>query len=194
LIFLAISFALVALFVMNLLAAKRENVVPSTLVEGFEQHLAAKQYQEAYDLAKADESFLGQILSAGLSRVSIGYNEAIEAMQEAGEEENLRMEQRLGYLALIGTISPMIGLLGTVEGMVDSFMVIANTNTGAPDPQELAKGISRALFTTLVGLYLAIPALTAYHLLRNRVSRLVLEVGIVSEGLMRRFRKSNEKV
>jgi biopolymer transport protein ExbB len=191
--FLAISFALVALFVMNLLAARRENVVPTALVEGFEQHLAAKQYQEAYDLAKADESFLGHILSAGLSRVSSGYSEAVEAMQEVGEEENLRMEQRLGYLALIGTISPMIGLLGTVEGMVESFMVIANTNTGTPDPQELAKGISKALFTTLVGLYLAIPALTAYHLIRNRVSRLVLEVGVISEGMMRRFRKPAEK-
>lgn len=191
--FLAISFTLVALFVMNLLAARRENVVPTALVEGFEQHLAAKQYQEAYDLAKADDSFLGHILSAGLSRVSTGYSEAVEAMQEVGEEENLRMEQRLGYLALIGTISPMIGLLGTVEGMVEAFMVIANTNTGAPDPQELAKGISKALFTTLVGLYLAIPALTAYHIIRNRVSRLVLEVGVVSEGMMRRFRKPIEK-
>jgi biopolymer transport protein ExbB len=191
--FLAISFALVALFVMNILAARRENVVPPALVEGFEQHLNAKQYQEAYELAKADESFLGHILSAGLSRVSGGYDEAIEAMQEVGEEENLRLEQRLGYLALIGTISPMIGLLGTVEGMVESFMVIANTATGAPDPQELAKGISKALFTTLVGLYLAIPALTAYHVIRNRVSRLVLEVGVVSEGMMRRFRKSEKK-
>jgi biopolymer transport protein ExbB len=192
--FLAISFALVALFVMNLLAARRENVVPPALVEGFEQHLNAKQYQEAYELAKADDSFLGHILSAGLSRVSGGYDEAIEAMQEVGEEENLRLEQRLGYLALIGTISPMIGLLGTVEGMVESFMVIANTATGAPDPQELAKGISKALFTTLVGLYLAIPALTAYHVIRNRISRLVLEVGVVSEGMMRRFRKSEKKV
>jgi biopolymer transport protein ExbB len=191
--FLAISFALVALFVMNVLAARRENVVPPALVEGFEQHLNAKQYQEAYDLAKADDSFLGHVLSAGLSRVSGGYSEAVEAMQEVGEEENLRMEQRLGYLALIGTISPMIGLLGTVEGMVESFMVIANTATGAPDPQELAKGISKALFTTLVGLYLAIPALTAYHVLRNRVSRLVLEVGVVSEGMMRRFRKTGDK-
>lgn len=191
--FLAISFVLVALFVMNLLASRRENVVPPALVEGFEQHLNAKQYQEAYDLAKADDSFLGHVLSAGLSRISTGYSEAIEAMQEVGEEENLRMEQRLGYLALIGTISPMIGLLGTVEGMVESFMVIANTATGAPDPQELAQGISKALFTTLVGLYLAIPALTAYHIIRNRVSRLVLEVGVVSEGMMRRFRKTGDK-
>ena len=71
--------------------------------------------------------------------------------------------------------------------------VAANTATGAPDPQDLAKGISKALFTTLVGLYLAIPALTAYHVIRNRVSRLVLEVGVVSEGMMRRFRKTGEQ-
>jgi len=189
LVFLGISFTLVALFVMNLLTARRENVVPSVLVGGFEQHLDAKQFQEAYDLAKSDESFLGHVLSAGLGKVTVGYNEALEAMQEVGEEENMRLEHRLSYLALIGTLSPMIGLLGTVSGMIDSFKLIANTATGAPDPQALAQGISTALFTTFVGLALAIPALAAYNLLRNRVARLVLEVGIVSEGLMGRFQK-----
>lgn len=189
LVFLGLSFTLVALFVMNLLTARRENVVPRTLIESFEQNLDAKNYQEAYDLAKSDESFLGHVLSAGIAKVSVGYNEAIEAMQEVGEEENMRLEHRLSYLALIGTLSPMIGLLGTVDGMISSFKLIANTATGAPDPQALAQGISTALFTTFIGLVLAIPALAAYNLLRNRVSRLVLEVGIVSEGLMNRFQK-----
>ncbi|MGI9429735.1 MAG: MotA/TolQ/ExbB proton channel family protein [Bythopirellula sp.] len=189
LVFLGLSFTLVALFVMNLLTARRENVVPRALVESFEQNLDAKKYQEAYDLAKNDESFLGHVLSAGISKVSTGYNEAIEAMQEVGEEENMRLEHRLSYLALIGTLSPMIGLLGTVHGMIDAFRIIANTSTGAPDPQDLAQGISTALFTTFIGLVIAIPALAAYNLLRNRVSRLVLEVGIISEGLMGRFQK-----
>ena len=189
LVFLGLSFTLVALFVMNLLTARRENVVPSTLIAEFEQHLEAKQMQEAYDLARSDESFLGHVLSAGLAKVSVGYDHAIEAMQEVGEEENMRLEHRLSYLALIGTLSPMIGLLGTVDGMITSFKLIANTATGAPDPQALAQGISTALFTTFIGLVLAIPALAAYNLLRNRVSRLVLEVGIVSEGLMSRFQK-----
>ena len=189
LVFLGLSFTLVALFVMNLLTARRENVVPTALIESFEQNLDAKKYQEAYDLAKNDESFLGHVLSAGIAKVSTGYNEAIEAMQEVGEEENMRLEHRLSYLALIGTLSPMIGLLGTVHGMIDSFKLIANTATGAPDAQALAQGISTALFTTFIGLVIAIPALAAYNLLRNRVSRLVLEVGIVSEGLMSRFQK-----
>jgi biopolymer transport protein ExbB len=192
LVFVGLSFTLVALFVMNLLTARRENVIPSDLVTGFEQHLDAKQFQEAYDLARGDESFLGQVLTAGLARASSGgYSQAIEAMQEVGEEENMRLEHQLSYLALIGTLSPMIGLLGTVYGMIDSFKLIANTATGAPDPQALAQGISTALFTTLVGLTLAIPALAAYNLLRNRVARLVLEVGIVSEGLMSRFQKKS---
>ncbi len=192
LVFLGLSFTLVALFVMNLLTARRENMVPSDLVTGFEQHLDEKQFQEAYDLARSDESFLGQVLSAGLARASSdGYSQAIEAMQEVGEEENMRLEHRLSYLALIGTLSPMIGLLGTVWGMIEAFKLIANTASGAPDPQALAQGISTALFTTLIGLALAIPALAAYNLLRNRVARLVLEVGIVSEGLMSRFQKKS---
>jgi len=189
LVFLGLSVILVALFVMNLLTARRENVLPSALVEVFVQNLDAKNYQGAYELAKSDESFLGHVLSAGIAKVSIGYSEAIEAMQEVGEEENMRLEHRLSHLALIGTLCPMIGLLGTVHGMIDSFKLIANTATGAPDPQALAQGISTALFTTFIGLILAIPALAAYNLLRNRVSRLVLEVGIVSEGLMSRFQK-----
>lgn len=184
--FLAISFTLVALVVMNLLTVRRDNIVPVALVESFEAHLNEKRYQEAYEMAKNDESFLGQVLSAGLAKLSAGYQQAIEAMQEVGEEENMKLEHRLSYLALIGTVSPMVGLLGTVHGMISSFSVIANSPT-TPKPSELAKGISTALFTTLVGLMIAIPAIAVYNILRNRVARLVLEVGIVSEGLMSRF-------
>jgi biopolymer transport protein ExbB len=184
-VFLGLSFTLVALLVMNLLAARRENVVPVALVEGFEEHLNEKRYQEAYDLAKNDESFLGQVLSAGLAKLSVGYDQAIEAMQEVGEVENMKVEHRLSYMALIGTVSPMIGLLGTVQGMIASFQVIAMSTT--PKPSELAVGISTALFTTLIGLCIAIPAIASYNILRNRVARLVLEVGILSEGLMGRF-------
>ncbi len=185
-IFLGLSFALVAVFVMNVLTARRDYILPSQLIEGFEAQLNAKNYQGAYELAKSDESFLGKVLSAGLARISSGYPQAVEAMQEVGEEENMRLDHRLSYLALIGTISPMFGLLGTVDGMVQSFNVIAQS-TGAPKPVELAGGISKALVTTLVGLWLAIPAIAAFNILRNRISRLVLEVGIVSENLMSRF-------
>jgi biopolymer transport protein ExbB len=190
--FLALSFMLVSVFIMNVLQSRRENIVPVALVEAFESHLNEKRFQEAYELAKNDESFLGQVLSAGLGKLKEGYSQAIEAMQEVGEEENMKLEHRLSYIALIGTISPMVGLLGTVDGMIRSFMVIANSST-APDAKELAEGISTALVTTLVGLLLAIPAIGAYNILKNRVQRLVLEVGIVSEGLMSRFQNVGKK-
>ena len=80
----------------------------------------------------------------------------------------------------------MIGLFGTVHGMIDSFSYIAIAG-GSPDPNILAEGISKALVTTLIGLAIAIPAIAAYNILRNRIQRLVLEVGIVSENLMSRF-------
>jgi biopolymer transport protein ExbB len=80
----------------------------------------------------------------------------------------------------------MFGLLGTVDGMVQAFSVIAHS-TVSPKPYELAQGVMTALVTTLVGLWLAIPAIMAFNVLRNRIQRLVLEVGIVSENLMSRF-------
>jgi biopolymer transport protein ExbB len=186
LIFLGLSFTLVALFVMNILTARRENVCPVHLVEGFEGHLNEKRYQEAFEMAKNDDSFLGQVLAAGLAKLSSGYAQAIEAMQEVGEEENMKLEHRLSYMALIGTLSPMFGLFGTVHGMISAFSVIAIAGS-TPKASELAVGISTALFTTLVGLAIAIPAIAAYNILKNRVARLVLEVGILSENLMSRF-------
>ena len=98
----------------------------------------------------------------------------------------------MSYLALIGTISPMIGLFGTVDGMIRSFYAIATAGS-TPDANKLAAGISTALLTTLIGLAIAIPAIAAYNILRNRVQKLALEVGITSENLMGRFEKVGNK-
>ena len=185
-IFLLLSVTLVSLFVMNMLAARRDQLCPQELIDTFEERLNEKEFQEAYDMARTDESVLGQVLSAGLAKLSRGYNKAIEGMQEVGEEESLKLEHRLSYMALIGNLSPMIGLFGTVQGMIASFRVIA-TSTNTPKPADLAEGISTALFTTLIGLAIAIPAIAAYNILRNRVTRLMLEVGVTSEDLMSRF-------
>lgn len=186
LIFLALSVTLVSLFVMNMLAARRETLCPQELVDSFEEKLNEKEFQAAYDMARVDESVLGQVLSAGLAKLSRGYPKAIEGMQEVGEEESMKLEHRLSYMALIGNLSPMIGLFGTVQGMISSFQAIA-IGGSTPNPADLARGISTALFTTLVGLAVAIPAIAAYNILRNRITRLLLEVGVTSENLMSRF-------
>jgi len=185
-VFLIISFNLVALIVMNSMAARRDSVVPPALVQGFEAHLNEKRYQEAYEMAKNDESFLGKVLAAGMAKLSEGYDKTVEAMQEAGEEENMRLDQRLSYVSLIGQIGPMFGLLGTVDGMVQAFDVIASSST-TPKPSELAVGIGTALVTTVVGLWIAIPSIIFYHFIKNRFTKLVAEAGAVSTELMKRF-------
>ena len=186
LVFAALSFVMVALIMMNLLQVRRDVLLPNTFVEEFEQKLNGKDFQGAYEIARNDDSFVARVLAAGMGRLSRGYPEAVEGMQEAGEDENMALEHRLSYLALIGSVAPMLGLMGTVQGMIASFDKIASSAV-SPKPSELAEGISTALFTTLIGLGIAITAMVFYSILKNRIQRLVLEIGMVSEGLMSRF-------
>lgn len=181
-----VSFAMVAIIMMIALQLRRDNYLPSSFIEEFEQQLQAKDYQGAYEAAKLSDSFLGRILAAGMGRLSRGYDEAVEQMQQVGEDETMTMEHKIGYLALIGSIAPMLGLLGTVQGMVLSFQVIANSTT-SPKPSELADGIATALFTTLEGLVVAIPAIVFYSLYKNRLARFLMECGFVAENLMKNF-------
>ena len=183
LILLILSFIMVAVIMMNVLQVRRDVLMPPEFIESFEEKINNKDYQSAYEVARSDDSFIARVLTNGLSKLNRGYEEAIEGMQEVGEEENMTLEHRLSYLALIGAIAPMFGLMGTVYGMIMSFEKIAQS-TVSPKPYELAEGISTALFTTLEGLFVAIPAMIGYSLLKNQVAKLTLEVGIVSEGLM----------
>ena len=190
--FLIISFTFVAYFVMNLLSLRRDAVCPRHLAAAFEANLNEKKFQEAFDLAKSDESMLGQMLAAGMQNLQAGYDKALDAMGQVGEDENMKLEHRLSFLSLVGSIAPMVGLLGTVDGMVASFMVIAGSDT-APKPSKLAEGISMALITTLVGLVLAIPAVVAFNMMKNRLSRLVMETGQQASTLMGRFETMGKK-
>jgi biopolymer transport protein ExbB len=192
LLILLFSFIMVALIMMNILQVRRDNFVPQAFIESFEQRLNAKDYQGAYETARTDESLVARVLAAGLGKLNQGYDKAVEGMQEVGDDENMALEHRLSYLALISAIAPMLGLMGTVSGMIATFRVIANSST-TPKPAELAEGISSALFTTLEGLTVAIPAMVFYAILRNRIARFVLEVGMVSEGLMGRFAQAGKQ-
>jgi len=184
--FLVISFTFVAYLVMNLLSLRRDGICPRHLAAAFDANLNEKKFQEAFDLAKADDSMLGQMLAAGMQNLQQGYDKALDAMGQVGEDENMKLEHRLSFLSLVGSIAPMVGLLGTVDGMVASFQVIAMSDT-QPKPSELAQGISMALITTLVGLVLAIPAVIAFNMMKNRLSRLVMECGQQAGNLMGRF-------
>lgn len=186
LIFLILTFNSVALIVMIVLGLRRSSLCPDDLAAAFEAKLNQKQYQDAYELAKSDKSFLGKVLAGGMSKLSEGPEAVHEAMQEVGDEQNMKLEQRNGYIALIAQIGPMFGLLGTVDGMVIAFDKISTSPT-TPKPSELAVGIGTALVTTIVGLWIAIPLMIFYHIVRNRLSRMVMEISVVSTNLMKRF-------
>ena len=185
-VFSLLSLTMVALIVMNIVSLRRSVMAPEELTEEFGTLLDENKFQEAYELAKNDESLLGKVLATGLSRIPNGYEKATQAMQDVEQEETMRLEHQLGYLALIGNIAPMIGLFGTVVGMIASFQAIA-AGGAAPSPQKLAEGIATALFTTELGLAIALPAIAAFDILKNRLSRFILDVSVVSENFMGRF-------
>lgn len=184
--FLIMSIVLVALVVRAIIAVQKNNFAPPDLLQGINTSLEEKNAQAAVELIQADDSLVGTLVSAGLGKIQKGKEAVTEAMQVAGDSETMRLEQMLSYIALIGSIAPMVGLLGTVQGMVDSFSVIASSPQ-TPKPNELAGGIERALYTTLVGLYLAIPAIAIYNILRNRVHRLIMTAGSESEEIIEKF-------
>ncbi len=184
---LAISIALVALVVTNGLALLKSRFVPERLVLDFEQLVKERKYSDAFELIRGDQSFIARVVTAGLMRLTDGYQEAIEAMQEVAEEETMKHEHRLSYLAMLGNIATMVGLLGTVWGMVSSFRVIAVSDV-TPPPSLLAQGVSQALVTTIGGLLQAIPAVFFFTIYKNLLSRRVLEVGILSERMIQRFK------
>lgn len=174
-VFVALSFALVALLVMCFLQLRRTVLMPPDLIEGFETHLDKKEFQQAYELAKADDSYLGRVLSVGLVKLQVGRQQAFDAMRETQAEEAMQLEHKISYVSLIGALAPMFGLLGTVSGMVSAFTVIAQSAT-QPKHHELASGISQALVTTLIGLWIAIPAVACFSLFRNWLEQLNSDV------------------
>jgi biopolymer transport protein ExbB len=110
----------------------------------------------------------------------------MNSISEMGDEEAIRLHQKLGWISVQAATAPMLGLFGTVQGMIASFHVIANTAN--PTPAQLASGIYVALLTTFEGLMIAIPATAAFAYLRNRLVRNLIEVGAIVEDLFERFR------
>jgi len=191
-VFLALSFGLVALLVMCFLQIRKAVLMPPGLSQAFEAHLDAKEYQPAYELAKNDDSYLGQVLAAGMGKLQSGYPAAVEAMQEEEGEQAMKLEHKISYVSLVGGLAPMFGLLGTVDGMVASFMIIAKSET-APKPSQLAIGISQALITTLIGLWLAIPAIACFAMFKNWLQKLTGDVDVEAMRLMSRFQNMGKK-
>jgi len=191
-IFLLLSFGLTALLVMCFMQFRTSVLMPQGLVQQFENHLEKKEFQQAYELARQDDSYLGKVLAAGMAKLQSGYPAAVEAMQAAESEQSMALEHRISFVSLVGALAPMFGLLGTVDGMVTAFMKIAQSTT-TPKPNELATGISQALVTTLIGLWLAIPAIACYAVFRNWLQRFNADVDDEAMRLMSRFQGMGRK-
>ncbi|HET6425988.1 MAG TPA: MotA/TolQ/ExbB proton channel family protein [Planctomycetaceae bacterium] len=184
---LLIGLVMVFLIFIDVLELRRENYLPDPFLEHFERLLEERNYQAAYEAARTNDSFIGRVLAGGMARLNGGYEDVLQGMQETGDEEALAMEHSIGYLGLIATIAPMIGLLGTVYGMALSYHQVVSVASLTVRPYDLGDGIAMALFTTLEGIAVAIPAVIAHSLLRNRLAKFVMEAGHVGEQLLRRF-------
>jgi biopolymer transport protein ExbB len=185
-IIVAMSFYLIALVVWMALQFRKRVAIPANLVQEVTDLLAQKQYTDAYQRLAADGSFLARVLTAGVRKLPSGLAHAQRAMELANDDVTMEMEHRTTYLATVGTLGPMIGLVGTVYGMILSFQVIAKAGA-SPQASQLAAGISTALFATLEGIALSIPAIYFYAMFRNRIARLSLEVALASESLLEQF-------
>jgi len=185
-VILLMSFYLVAVVGWMLLEFRRSVALPEALIRDLGDRLTNKQYTEAYGRIVDHPSFLAKVLAAGVRKLPAGLAPAQKAMELANDDVTMSMEHRTTYLATIGTLGPMIGLVGTVYGMILSFRVIA-TAGASPQASQLAAGISTALFATLEGIALSIPAIFFHALFRNRIARLSLEVALAAEGLIEQF-------
>ncbi len=182
----AMSVYLVALVVWMAFHYRRSVAVPEALVREVSELVGQKRYGEAYQRLMVDPSFLSRVLAAGVRKLPGGLAPALRAMEMANDDATMEMEHRTTYLATVGTLGPMIGLVGTVYGMILSFRVIATAGS-SPQASQLAAGISTALFATLEGIAISIPAIYFYAMYRNRIARLSLEVALTAESLLEQF-------
>lgn len=166
---------------------RRDTLIPPDLLDQIEGLLEDEEYEEAFQVCEASDSFLAQVIGAGLGRSDDGYDAMLQAVNETGEMETTKLHQKIGYLSVIASVAPMLGLFGTVYGMIVTFNKIAAAPV-APQPRELADGISIALVTTFLGLLVAIPMTVLFVFFKNRVVNVVLEVGGITEELLSRFK------
>jgi biopolymer transport protein ExbB len=178
---LCLSVYFTALVIRLFMEYRVSEAVPTTLVDKLESSIRDKKFQDAYDVCRDNDSFLARLVRTGIANLPNGRPEAKEAMVSTSDEIVTGLEMKISYLATIGTLGPMIGLVGTVWGMIMSFQEIATAAGAQPRPEKVAEGISTALFITLEGITLAVPAIFFFAFFRNRVSQMTMEANKVAD-------------
>jgi biopolymer transport protein ExbB len=159
---------------------------PPEVIEETEALLEKRDFKGIYALLREDDSAFSKIVSAGLAELSNGLPDAREAMEHVGEVVAVGMERKISMLAVLGTLGPMIGLLGTLKGMIASFSVIALSDTQLK-ASEVAGGISEALLLTFEGVALSVPAIYFFAVFKNRTSSLTVNTMLEADEFVRRL-------
>ena len=183
-----LSIISVYFIVEHLLTITHRRLMPDEVLFELDRLIVHGEINKAIELCmqKDNYSLSTEVILAGLQRYKsseFGYAEYRSAVEEAGEDQTGKLYRRTEVLNVIGAIAPMLGLTGTVLGMIEAFTTIASLE-GMARPQELAGGIGQALITTLLGLLVAIPTMVAFSYFRNKIDSLVAEAGKRVEQIM----------
>jgi biopolymer transport protein ExbB len=190
-VMLVVSIALMSLMVLLFMELRMASAIPPGFVEDFTDTVNKRRFKEAYEMAKEDGSVLGRVMTTGMSRLQYGIDDSREAAFNMVESIKASKDQLITYLATIGTLGPMLGLVGTVWGMIMSFMELGRG--GSPNPAALANGISHALSVTLVGIGLSVPAIFFHAFFRNRLIRVSMDVGNIADDLLTQMYHNSKK-
>lgn len=178
--------ALIVYLVIDLhLKSSRKQFIPDADIETVRGFFRAGDYRGAYAWSAAAKGAVPALVRAGLKHAPDGKACCDEAMAALIVGENARFQHRIAYLSVIGVIAPMVGLTGTVVGMIQAFAAMGQA--GAADPSKLSGAIGHVLHATASGLAVAIPAFVFYYLLRNRVAHQIHTLSLVANDLFRRF-------
>ncbi len=177
---LALSMTAAYLVFEHVMTIRKTEIMPPELGDTVRDLLLQGKVQDAEKVCRERPSFLSFVLLSGIAELDGGWSAVEKALEDATAEQSARLFRKIEYLAVIGNIAPMVGLLGTVTGMIFAFQQVAATQ-GAAGAGDLAEGIYQALVTTVGGLLVAIPSLGAFAIFRNWVDELVAEAAYVAQ-------------
>jgi biopolymer transport protein ExbB len=163
-----------AVFLERLWTLRRRQIIPEEFIRKVEELLKKQKLSEAVFLCQSDMSSIAKVFLAGLKNAGKGLWLVKEAIEERGSREAMILEKNVDILSTLANLTPLLGLLGTVSGMIKTFKVISVQGIGNPAP--LAGGIAEALITTATGLCVAIPTLVCHRFLKDKASGLVFEM------------------
>jgi biopolymer transport protein ExbB len=165
--------------------------MPEETTNQVREMISQRKFKELIDFTETDDSFISKALNPALKRAP-SFSSMKEAMETAIGEQTAEQFRRIEYLNIIGNLGPLLGLLGTVLGMITAFSAMQAAK-GAADPAKLAGGISQALTHTFLGLFLAIPCLAAFGILRTIVDRLTVRGALIAEELLLMIKPAEAK-